>query len=109
MSLYASYLKERTSDNIVELPEGFATYRLLNTNQCYIIDIYVLPEYRKSGIASHLADTIVAMAKTQGCTELLGTVVPSTNSSTTSLKVLLAYGMSLHSADSNLIVCKKDI
>lgn len=109
MSLYADYLLERTHDQIVETEYGFATYRFLNTKQCYIIDIYVKPENRKTYRASEMADKIAEIAKEKGCCELLGTIVPSTRGSNTSLNVLMAYGMKLSSAQNDLIIMKKDI
>lgn len=109
MSLYADYILERTNDKIIETPEGFATYRFLSETQCYIIDIYVCPEFRKSGIAAALADKIAEIAKAKGCTELVGTVCPSAKGSNSSLRVLWGYGMVLDSSDKNLIVMKKDI
>lgn len=109
-SLYAQYLRERTSDEIIESERGFASYRFLNEGKSvYIVDIFVVPDYRQTGEASALADKVVAIAKERGCTELLGTVVPSTKGSSTSLAVLLGYGMTLASAEHDLIVFKKDI
>ena len=105
MSLYAEYLKEVRDDGIVENDEGFATYRYLNEEKTvYIVDIYIKPECRKSGAASAIADDIVRIAKEVGCTELLGTVVPSNRNSTASLKVLLGSGMALVSATNDFIV-----
>lgn len=110
MSMYAAYLNERTNDEILETEKGFATFRYLNDfKTVYIVDIYVRPDFRKDGIAGALADTIVEMAKASGATELLGTVAPSAKNSTDSLKVLLAYGMKLHSATSDCIIFRKDI
>lgn len=108
-SMYAQYLKEKTNDQILETEEGFATYRFLNEKQVYIVDLYVHPDFRKTKVASAMADVIVEAAKLRGCTELLGTVVPSTKNSTDSLRVLLGYGMRLDSSAENLIIFKKDI
>ncbi len=110
MSLYAEYLKERTNDEIIEVDEGFATYRYIdNGTTVYIVDIYVRPECRKYGHAAALADLIAKTAKTNGCTSMIGTVMPSSNGSTDSLKVLLAYGMKLDKAIDNGIIMRKDI
>lgn len=109
MSLYANYIRERTNDEIIETDTGFATYRFLNEKQVYLVDIFILPEHRKLGDASAISDSICRLAKERGCTELLGSVVPSTKGSTESLKVLLAYGMRLDSAANDLIIFKKDI
>lgn len=110
MSLYGDYLTERTQDQIIETDTGFATYRYMNDGKSvYIVDIYTVPKERKKGGASMLADFIATEARAKGCTEMLGTVMPSTKGSTSSLKVLLGYGMELQSAMSDLIVFRKDL
>lgn len=109
-SLYARYLLEHHGDLIIEDEQGFATYRLLpDGRSVYIVDIYVVPEHRKLNFASTLADRVVEAAKIRGCSELLGTVVPTAANSTTSLRVLLGYGMTLKSASDNLVVFSKSI
>jgi GNAT superfamily N-acetyltransferase len=81
----------------------------VNEKSVYIIDIFTIPESRKKGEAAQLADLIAAEAKERGCTEMLGSVVPSTKGSTASLKVLLAYGMTLKEAGQDFIIFRKDI
>lgn len=107
MSLYADYIKEHRNDGCIESDKGFCTYRFLNEKQVYIVDIYVIPSERQTKEASLMADLVVKEAKEKGCKELLGTVVPSAKNSTTSLKVLLGYGMTLDSSSNDLIVLKK--
>lgn len=110
MSLYADYLTERTNDKIIECPSGFVTYRYINDGKSvYIIDIYTVAEERKRGAAGILADLVAKEASEKGCTEMLGTVVPSTKGSTTSLKVLLGYGFELQSAGNDLLIFRKDL
>lgn len=110
MSFYADYIKERTNDLILECDHGFATYRYINDGKSvYIVDIFIIQAGRKSGAATALAEIICHEAKTKGCTEVLGTVVPSTKNSTASLKVLLGYGMELKSSGQDLIIFKKDL
>jgi GNAT superfamily N-acetyltransferase len=107
--MYAQYVKERTDDHILETDQGFATYRFLNERQVYIVDLYIKPDFRKTGIASAFSDTIVDIARAKGCVELLGTVVPSAKNSADSMKVLLAHGMIPFSIEGNMILFKKDI
>lgn len=109
MSHYASYLKEKTNDQILETEHGFATYRYTSEKTVYIVDLYVAPDFRKSGTASALADIIVEEARKKGCTELIGSVVPSTKNSTDSVRVLLAYGMTLLSSMNDFVIFRKDI
>lgn len=108
MSLYADYVKERGVFNIVELEQGFATYRI-NGAECYIEDIYVVPEARNKHIATLLADRISEEAKEKGCRYLTGSVMPTANKSTESTKVLLAYGFKLLRAENNAIYFIKEI
>lgn len=108
-SLYAQYVAERTGDHVLETEHGFALYRYISENRVYIVDIYVEPLFRKSGLASEMADQIAAEAKAKGCTEMIGSVVPSTKGSTTSLKVLLGYGFELLSSTNDIIFFKKEL
>ncbi len=109
MSLYSKYVTERTNKQILETEYGFATYNFPDATTVYIEDIYVLPEHRKSGLAAAIANEIVVIAKEKGCTQILGSVVPTANNSTDSLKVLLAYGMKLRNCSNDFIVFQKDI
>lgn len=110
MSHYADYVRERTKDQILEDMGGFATYRFVDDGKTvYIVDIYTSPEARRHGHAAALANQIAVIARDRGCTAMIGTVAPSTNGSTDSLRVLLAYGMKLHGAGPDYIVMRKDL
>jgi len=109
MSLYADYIREISTDRIIETPEGFATYRYLSDKIVYIIDIYVKPEFRHKHYATELADCIVKEAQVKGCTEVLGSVHPSSKTADVSLKAQIAYGFKLHSVSNGAIILKKDI
>jgi predicted GNAT family acetyltransferase len=108
MGMFASYMNERENVELVETDKGFATYVVTGT-ECYIRDIYVKPEFRKSGVAASIADLIAIRAKTVGCKMLTGSVCPTTRGADASLKVLIGYGMRLHSCSNNLIVFIKDL
>ena len=104
-NLYARYIKERLGDEYIETDHGFATYRFLDDGKTvYIVDIYVIPEFRNQRIASGIADRVVEIAKRRGAIELIGTVSPRANGATESMKALLGYGMALKSASSEVIV-----
>lgn len=108
MSLYGQYIKERENKNIIENEVGFATF-YFNQDCCYIEDIFVVPEQRKSHQAARFADEISIYAKEKGCKWLIGSVKPSASGSTESLKVLLAYGFKLSTAYDDQIYFKKDL
>lgn len=108
MSLFAQYIKERENKEIVESEEGFATYFYLNDG-VYIENIYVREDSRNKGTASKFADCIAQVAKSKGFSKMYGSVIPTTNNSTDSLKVLLSYGFRLDSAVNNAIIMVKDL
>lgn len=109
MEQYARFCEEFNGDQVFWNDVGWVQYRYLNDRQVYIVNIWVDLEQRKEGQASALADKVVGLAKLRGCTELVGTVVPSAKSSTASLKVLLGYGMRVDSSANDLIMFKKEI
>lgn len=109
MSLYADYLTERTDDHIIECESGFVTYRYLNAEQVYIMDIYTKPKHRKRGAASDLANLVCNEARVKGCKELVGTVNPSCRGANESILTLIAYGMKVSSSSDNIIFFKKEL
>jgi ribosomal protein S18 acetylase RimI-like enzyme len=102
MSLYSDYLKETNLKQILELESGFATYHLLG-EECYIEDIYVLPDLRKSNKATELALNIEHVARQQGCKYLTGSVNTNIKDPTSSMKVLLAYGFKFLRSEPKII------
>lgn len=108
MSLYSEYIKEREGIETVESDRGFATF-LFQDKECYIKDIYVRPEYRKTDEASTMANIIAEVAKRQGCKYLTGSVAPNTKGATESMKVLLAYGFKLAKSTPELIWFFKEL
>ena len=111
--MWLNYLKERDpSINVIELPEGFATYKYMDLGSAkavYIEDIYVSPEHRDENIASKMSQMVQDKAKLDGCEYLLGTVCPESKGSTASLKVLLAHGMTLLKSEPNLVWFYKEL
>lgn len=108
MSLLADYFKEKGLKEIIEDENGFATYMFLPEG-VYIEDIYVRPEARKSGHASKYADQIAEIARAKGFSKMFGSVVPSSNGSADSFRVLLAYGFQPNKCTNNLVIFVKDI
>jgi len=88
--------------------EGFAVY-WIRDKEVYIEDIYVKKEYRRSHSASNYANAIAKLAKENGCTYMTGSVVPSANNATISLKMMMGYGFKLVSSSDNFIWFEKSI
>jgi ribosomal protein S18 acetylase RimI-like enzyme len=108
-SLYAEYIAEREDKEIIETDKGFATFKIFDNKECYLQDIYIIPECRKTGLATEMTDKIVEMAKEKGCNTLVGSVCVDDKYATRNMKVFLAYGMQIYKTAGTMIFLKKDI
>lgn len=108
MNLYANYIKERENADLIDTGKGFAKFKI-SGDECYIEDIYVLPEHRKTEEASRMADVVSDIARKRGCKFLTGSVCPQANNSTISMRVLLGYGFSLLKSDEKMIWFYKEL
>ncbi len=108
VSMFGDFKKELEGISEIESEFGFATYKITG-EEIYIEDIYIKPEYRKSKHASDLADAVSEIGTRNGCKRLWGSVCPSKNNSTISLKALLGYGFSLRSSKDNFILLVKEL
>lgn len=97
MSLYADYLREKTDTQVLETEKGFCTYRWLDDGP-YIIDIYVLPDFRHDHEATRMANQVAEFGRARGDKVMYGSVNVGTKECGQSLKVLLAYGFEPHSS-----------
>lgn len=102
MSLYSDYIKEHEDREAIETDSGFVFFKIAG-KECYIQEIYIIPEKRRLNIASDLANKVTIIAKERGCEYLVGSVVPTANKSTESTKTLLTYGFKLLRSEPNLI------
>lgn len=108
-SLYSMYLAEREDKEIIETDKGFATYKIFDNGECYLSDIFVLPAYRQTSLATEMANKISDIAKEQGCDTLIGSVCTEDKFATRNTKVLLSYGMDVYKTAGNMIFFKKRI
>lgn len=74
ISLYGQYIKERGGVDILEDDHGFATFKFIDKDTCYIVDIFVVKEMRRNNKASDYAKEIEIIAKERGCKYMLGSL-----------------------------------
>ncbi|HRO67178.1 MAG TPA: GNAT family N-acetyltransferase [Pseudobdellovibrionaceae bacterium] len=108
MKLFAAYLKERTGQTLIEREGGFATYQI-DGEECYIVEIFVVPEIRRTGLASRMADEISVLAKSQNCTYLKGTVDLRANGARESILALIGYGFKPVRAVDEILYFRKEL
>lgn len=109
LSLYGQYIKERAGRGILETKDGFATFDYISDETVYIVDVYVVPRKRKSGVAFKLADIIVEQAVKDGYKYLLGSVDTTARGADISCKFLEAYGMKVFKVAEPMIFYSKKI
>ena len=107
-SNYAKYIREREGLSIIEHEFGFVTYSI-NKNICFIHDLFIVPESRRLGLASHICNQVVKNAIEKNCDILKGSVCPQAENATEALKFQLDYGMQLESSNLYTIVLSKRI
>jgi ribosomal protein S18 acetylase RimI-like enzyme len=109
MSLYGNYIRERENMGIVESDKGFATYCFYDNGECYLKDLYVTPEFRKTHVATEMADEVCRIAMDANCHTLLGSVDVNDKNVTRNLKIFLGYGMEVYKTVGTLIFLRKGL
>ncbi len=108
MSLYGDYIKETFGKDIVEDNEGFVSFSIVN-DECYVEDVYVIPEARLKGKTDVLMAKVVSIAKEKGCKYLTTTINPGIKTVERSMIVILNYGFKFHSSEKNKIIFIKEL
>lgn len=107
-SLYGQYIQEREGKSILENEHGFFTYSIKG-EECYIEDIFIKKESRRSGIATEMANKVAEAAVKAGCKYLTGTCIPSTNGATESMKAMFSYGFRVLACQEDRIILIKEL
>lgn len=110
--MFDKFLKEHEDFNTLKAEHGFATWKIQDDGTCYIRDIYVMPEFRKSGVGSEIADRVCEIAqKEYKSKKLIGSVSIKAKHADASIKVLHGYGMRFIgiTPDAQLLIFEKEI
>lgn len=107
-SMYAQYILERSGKYIIESDKGFATYFFV-ADGIYAEDCYVRPEFRRTKAASAFGDQIAQIGRSKGFTKMYGSVKPSSNGASESLKFLLSYGFRVLESGPDAIILVKGL
>jgi GNAT superfamily N-acetyltransferase len=73
-SLYSKYLKEKDGIDTLETDKGLVTFiqQGKNGEEFYIVDIYVLPQYRRTGYATYLGKDSKTYSDSRAALESFG-------------------------------------
>jgi predicted GNAT family acetyltransferase len=103
MDLYKKYIMEREGRDLIEVDNGFITFRKLNDTTYYIVDLYVDSSVRKTGIARSLFDNVCDVARNDGAQFIMGSICTDANGVTGSMAALLAVGFEFSSQTGTML------
>ncbi len=106
--MYWTYIKERLGLEVLEKPEGFALFKVIDDG-VYLQEMYVKPECRWSGIGKQFVEEIGNEARAQGFKKLYTSCVPSGLTSDSALRAILACGFKLVSCEKDIIYLVKEL
>lgn len=107
-SLYARYISERAHGQIIENDSGFIVYRS-DSADCYVIEIYVRPECRRSGKGRELFNELESRAISAGCKKITGGIYLEDSQYKSILAAVLHGGFSIKSANGGIIYVEKEL
>jgi hypothetical protein len=81
----------------------------LSGEECYLEDIFIVPEKRRTKEGSLIANTVIEIAKEYGAKYFLGSVCLKANGKEASMKALLAFGMSPVTTNGDMVYFSKEI
>lgn len=110
VKMFEDYAKEKGfGAQIHYVPNvGFATY-YLNGEECYVEELYVLPEKRRSKEGNKIGEDIIIIAKENGAKFFTGSVNLKANGKASSMKALLSFDMSPVATNGDMVYFSKEI
>lgn len=106
LSLFEKWFKEYHDFDVIKTKNGFMTYKI-DGKVCFIIDMFALE--RGKGESAILADMVTAIARSKGCTSLVGFINLPSPYPEISLVAQIKYGFKIDKVYENKIVLKKEI
>ncbi len=102
------YLKERLGVETLQDQSGFVCFKI-ESEECFIQELYVRPEMRRIGAASLLIKDVCRLAKERGCKIVSCSVNAQANGATEAMKVVLSCGGTLALVSGQNIYFKKEL
>lgn len=107
-TLYAKYILERENTKIIENAHGFLTYKILGT-EALIVNLYVDPKSRKSGVCGDLINILETTAQKIGCEFISGSIQLFDPGRNTTMQAALKLGFSIEGANQQSIFIVRKI
>ena len=106
--MYSQYVKEREGVETVELETGFYSYKL--EDSClFIVDLFVLPEFRSKKVGSEYGEQLEAIAKKNGKNVILCAASLAAKNSEDAINFILSNGYKIINVTLSEIYFKKEL
>jgi hypothetical protein len=107
-TLYGPYIAERANGRILESEDGFIVYRF-DGRDCYIIEMYVRPDRRKSGKGRQLIERLEEIAIQIGAERVTAGIYIEDQRSKETLIASLISGFKVLSANAGILFIAKEL
>lgn len=108
MSLFGDYILETRGKNILENDGGFATYSF-HENECYIEDVYIVPEERNNGHLLEMLEEMKVIARAHECKSLITTINCLFKNPTRALRSCLGCGFKIDKSLNDIIILRMEL
>jgi GNAT superfamily N-acetyltransferase len=81
----------------------------MNAETLYLEDLYIHPDLRDKGQGTMLFESIIAIAKSNGCSKLLTSITLTNKYRDKNMQIFLHKGFSITSVGQNIIYLVKEI
>jgi GNAT superfamily N-acetyltransferase len=105
---YKQYIKERKGLDLYEDEYGFFTYQIQD-NKMFIQDLFVLPEFRNSGVGESYSKKIDKLALDNNCTHNVCTVCVRAKNYIDSLNFIKKMGYQVTNDEYTLVYLIKEL
>lgn len=106
--LFKSYIKEREGLSVLETEFGFVTYKFIG-KECFLKDMCVSAEHRKSSKARELIEMLSEIACGAGCEFISANVFVADHGSSNTLLAALKIGFKVVRAENGALLIIKDL
>lgn len=108
MSLYADYIKEREGREVIENSIGFVAFKIID-NECYLADMYIVPDSRRGLAVKHFIDQLAKEASGRGCEYITARLHDNDPNRNRTLRAALKLDFNIFRSETGCIVIAKKL
>lgn len=107
-TLYLKYVQERAEAEIIENEHGFIVYRVFNS-ECFIMEMYIAPESRGSGLCRSLINQLTSIVSDRGCSIITANIHLEDKGASKTLMSALKLEFRVAAANGGILLIAKEI